>query len=106
MDEHHLYEIVDQKTDTVFKYGICGRRLTKDGSSPRANEQVNLFNRLAGWARYFASIILTGIPGRKKQKKSKKNTSNSLKNSMVLVLMEILKGNEPFIFTNVLVLFG
>ena len=66
MDEHHLYEIVDQKTDTVFKYGICGRRLTKDGSSPRANEQVNLFNRLAGWARYFASIILTGIPGRKK----------------------------------------
>ena len=66
MDEHHLYEIVDQKTDTVFKYGICGRRLTKDGSSPRANEQVNLFNRLAGWVRYFASIILTGIPGRKK----------------------------------------
>ena len=66
MDEHHLYEIVDQKTDPVFKYGICGRRLTKDGSSPRANEQVNLFNRLAGWARYFASIILTGIPGRKK----------------------------------------
>ena len=66
MDEHHLYEIVDQKTNTVFKYGICGRVLNKDGSSPRANEQVNLFNRLAGWARYIARIILTGISGRKK----------------------------------------
>ena len=66
MDEHHLYEIIDQKTDIVFKYGICGRRLTKDGSSPRANEQVNLFNRLAGWARYIAKILLTGISGRKK----------------------------------------
>ena len=59
MDEHHLYEIVDQKTNTVFKYGICGRVLNKDGSSPRANEQVNLFNRLAGWARYIARINRT-----------------------------------------------
>jgi hypothetical protein len=66
MDEHHLYEIVDNKTDTVFKYGICGRSLTKYGTSPRANEQVSLFNRLAGWARYFARILLTGISGRKR----------------------------------------
>ena len=61
MDEHHLYEIIDQKTDTVFKYGICGRRLTKDGSSPRANEQVNLFNRLAGWASMPSPIYWTEI---------------------------------------------
>lgn len=66
MDEHHLYEIVDKKNDKVFKYGISSRELNKDGSSPRANEQVNLFNRLAGWGRYFANILLVGIIGRKK----------------------------------------
>lgn len=63
---HHLYEIRDQKENDVYKYGICGKPLNKDGSSPRANKQVSLFNTVVGWVRFFARILLTDIPGRKR----------------------------------------
>jgi hypothetical protein len=63
---HHLYEIRDSKNNEVFKYGICGDPLNADGSSPRANDQVSLFNTVVGWARFFALILITGIQGRKK----------------------------------------
>lgn len=64
--EHHLYQIYDAERQGVFKYGICGKPLNKDGTSPRANEQVTLFNRVVGWMRFFAEILMTGIPGRKR----------------------------------------
>mgnify|MGYP003871236345 CR=1 FL=1 len=64
--EHHLYEIIDTEEDDVFKYGICGKPLKKDGTSPRANEQVRYVNRAVRWVRYFARILFTGIPGRTK----------------------------------------
>jgi hypothetical protein len=64
--EHHLYEIFDVERNDVYKYGISGKLLNPDGSSPRANEQVNLFNRVVDMVRFFARILLTGIPGRKK----------------------------------------
>jgi len=64
MDDHHLYGIHDREREGLYKYGISGRSLNSDGSSPRANEQVNLFNRVVGWARFFAVIILSGIKGR------------------------------------------
>lgn len=67
--EHHLYEIRDRRVNDVFKYGISGRPLKNDGSSPRANEQITLFNRVAGWVRFFAKILLTGIAGRAKAKR-------------------------------------
>ncbi|MCB9291545.1 MAG: hypothetical protein H6559_00200 [Lewinellaceae bacterium] len=63
---HHLYEIRDKEENDVLKYGICGKPLNRDGSSPRANEQVSLFNAILGVARFFARILLTNIPGRKK----------------------------------------
>lgn len=66
---HHLYEIIDSKDDDVFKYGISGDPLNADGSSPRANEQVSLFNTVVNWARFFARILLTGISGNKKARK-------------------------------------
>ena len=50
--------------DDVFKFGICGKLLNSDGSSPRAMEQVNFYNRAIGWACFFARVLLTGIPGR------------------------------------------
>ncbi len=65
-DDHHLYAIHDRDRKGIFKYGISGRPLKKDGTSPRAKEQVNLFNRVVGWARFFAEVILTGIRGRAK----------------------------------------
>ena len=65
-EDHHLYEIQDRERKGLFKYGISGKPLLPDGTSPRANEQLRLFNRLVGWSRFFANIILTGIPGRKR----------------------------------------
>lgn len=65
-NEHHLYEIRDRQRDGLYKYGICGKPLNKDGSSPRANEQVSLFNRVVGWSRFFANVLLKGIKGRRK----------------------------------------
>jgi URI fold toxin 2 len=67
--EHHLYEIFDVERDDVYKYGISGKPLNPDGSSPRANEQVTLFNRVVGMVRFFATILLTGIAGRKEAEK-------------------------------------
>ena len=64
MEDHHLYEIVDNKKNEIYKYGISGRKLNPDGSSPRANEQIKEFNNLAGWIRYIVNILLTKIPGR------------------------------------------
>ena len=63
---HHLYEIFDVKRDNIYKQGICGKPLNADGSSPRANEQVILFNRVVGMVRFFARIILVDIDGRKR----------------------------------------
>jgi len=54
------------KPTILIRNGICGDPLLDDGSSPRANRQLRLFNRIAGWARFFAVILLTGIPGRKR----------------------------------------
>lgn len=65
-NEHHLYEINDRERKRLYKYGICGRPLNEDGSSPRANEQVSLFNKVVGWSRFFAKVLIKGISGRKK----------------------------------------
>lgn len=64
--EHHLYEIFDVERENVYKYGISGKPLNPDGSSPRAKEQVLLFNRLVGMVRFFSRVLQTGIPGRKR----------------------------------------
>jgi hypothetical protein len=62
---HHLYAIFDVERNTIFKYGICGKSLNSDGSSPRANEQTKVFNRVVGMNRFFSFIILEDIDGRK-----------------------------------------
>jgi hypothetical protein len=68
-EEHHLYEIRDKKYKDVYKYGICGGPLNPDGTSPRAQIQVNEFNRAVRWLRFFANVLLKGIPGRVEAKK-------------------------------------
>ena len=62
---HHLYAIFDVERDMIYKYGICGKPLNSDGSSPRANEQIALYNRIVGMTRFFALILLLEIEGRK-----------------------------------------
>lgn len=67
---HHLYEILDSEEDNdVFKYGICGHPVGKDGHSKRIREQLKLYNVVANCVRFFARILITGIPGRAKAKK-------------------------------------
>jgi len=64
--EQHLYEIYDSKSKKTVKYGISGSKLNKDGSSSRANLQINLLNKLDEYLRYLANVLVTKIKGRKK----------------------------------------
>ena len=60
----HGYEIFEIETGDVVKTGISGRPLNKNLTSPRANSQVNAWNREAGFDKYNATIAKTNIPGR------------------------------------------
>lgn len=74
----HGYEIVDDTGDVV-KTGISGRALNKNGTSPRANSQVNSFNKLAGYDKYSARVAEPSIPGRKAALDWERNNALSLK---------------------------
>ena len=58
------YEIYERSTGKVAKTGISGRPLNKNGSSTRANIQVNAFNKEVGYPKYAARIVMTGMPNR------------------------------------------
>jgi hypothetical protein len=67
LKKQHLYEIKDAvlpDDDNTFKYGVSGSALNKDGSSPRANAQVNQLNKKQGFLQFFASLLKTGLNGR------------------------------------------
>ncbi|WP_072335253.1 MULTISPECIES: hypothetical protein [unclassified Paenibacillus] len=53
----HGYEIFVKDGGDVVKNGISGRPLNKNGTSPRANQQVNAWNKAAGYDKYDARII-------------------------------------------------
>jgi len=56
----HLYEIYDWEMGETYKFGISGARLNANGSSPRANRQVNQLNRDAGYDRFSAEVLEVG----------------------------------------------
>ena len=60
----HGYEIYNAKTGNVAKTGISGQPLNKNGTSPRANRQVNQFNKDAGNNIYAARVVEPNIPDR------------------------------------------
>ncbi len=62
----HIYQIFDWFKSIVFKYGVSGSKLNKDGSSPRANLQVNQKNKETGKEQYSAEILQTNIENREK----------------------------------------
>ncbi len=64
--KNHLYEMIDKEKDDVFKYGISCDPIDEDGLSDRIRSQLNLYNLIAGWKRFFARIILKNIEGREK----------------------------------------
>ena len=78
---HHLYAIFDVERNTVFKYGISGKPLLSDGSSPRADEQVQLYNRVVGMKRFFATIILADIQGRKEAERIENDYITAYRNT-------------------------
>ncbi len=65
---HHLYEIWDDQEQETFKYGISSDPIEAHGVSKRIREQVDVLNLAAGWLRYLAKILLTGIINRLKAK--------------------------------------
>ena len=60
----HGYEIYDKSTGDVVKTGISGQNLNQDGSSPRANRQVNSLNRSSESEVYAARVVKTDMPNR------------------------------------------
>ena len=70
---HHLYEIIDVVEDDTFKYGISQDPIEEDGLSKRLREQLNLFNIVAGFIRFFARILIKNIPDRKEALKIEKD---------------------------------
>ena len=84
-NEQHVYEIYEKATNDVVKTGLSGQPLNKDGSSPRANTQVNKLNKESGYPKYDSRVVITGIPDRVQglQKESEnalrlKNEGNSM----------------------------
>ena len=75
----HRYEIYNTETGDVAKTGISGRSLNKDGTSPRANAQVNAFNRQEGSGTYSARVVETDLPGRQAALKAERGATKQLK---------------------------
>jgi len=70
---HHLYEIIDTVEDDTFKYGISHDPIEKDRLSKRLRDQINLYNIVAGFIRFFARILIKNIPNRKEALKIEKD---------------------------------
>jgi RHS repeat-associated protein len=77
MRPHHRYEIWDTHEDKAFKTGISGGPLNQNGSSPRANRQVNALNQDEA-GRYEARVEETDIPGRAEAKRREQAATNRL----------------------------
>ena len=75
----HRYEIYNTETGEVAKTGISGRPLNKDGTSPRANTQVNALNRQEGSGTYSARVVEKDLPGRQAALKAEQDATKRLR---------------------------
>lgn len=73
----HGYEIYDD-TGNAVKTGISGQSLNKNGTSPRANSQVNKWNKEAGYEKYSATVVETNMPDRSTALEWERNNTNRL----------------------------
>ncbi len=60
----HVYAIYNTAKNIIVKVGISGQGMNLNGTSPRANPQVNRLNLEAGAKIYVAIILETDIHGR------------------------------------------
>ena len=85
----HGYEIYEGDTGDVVKTGISGQKLNADGSSPRANVQVNALNRKENrnaYNAYRSRVVMRDMPTRSDALEWEKENSRRLisaGNSMV-----------------------
>ena len=77
----HGYEIYDTDTGDVVKTGISGQQLNLNGTSPRANSQVNRLNRMYGEEKYSARVVINNMPNRAVALEWEKNNALSLWNA-------------------------
>jgi hypothetical protein len=61
----HRYEITDTKTGELFKTGVSGGRLNKNGTSRRANGQIKKLNTNQP-GRYLGTVVEQGVKSRAK----------------------------------------
>ena len=61
----HGYEIYDSTNNEPVKTGISGSMLNKNGTSKRANRQVNKLNKAEEYDRYYSVVKETNLPDRK-----------------------------------------
>jgi hypothetical protein len=61
---HHISIIFDKQDDDIYKYGMSHDPIDADGLSSRLRDQLDLYNRIAGWARFYGEIIERNIEGR------------------------------------------
>ena len=65
-EPHHLYAIIDSELDDIYKYGITDDPEKSDELPKRVQEQLDMFNRIAGFPRFYAVLLQSDIPGRRK----------------------------------------
>ena len=60
----HVYKIDDTLEFDIYKFGISGAALNKNGSSRRANTQANKLNIPFTFKRYMPKVIYRNVAGR------------------------------------------
>ncbi|WP_338709179.1 DNRLRE domain-containing protein [Paenibacillus amylolyticus] len=74
----HGYEISEKSTRDVVKTGISGQKLNKNGTSPRANSQVNKWNKNAGTNKYEARVVKSKLRNRQQALEWEKKNAQKL----------------------------
>jgi hypothetical protein len=75
----HMYEIRNKITGGTEKTGVSGQPLNKNGTSPRANRQVNEQNKAAKSEVYEAEVIVKDINSRSAILQAEEANSNALR---------------------------
>ena len=74
----HGYEIYEKETGDVVKTGISGQKLNVNQTSPRANSQVNKWNKIEGEGKYEARIVEKDMQNRSSALEWERNNTNRL----------------------------
>ena len=77
-DIDELCKIYEKETGDVVKTGISGQKLNVNQTSPRANSQVNKWNKIEGEGKYEARIVEKDMQNRSSALEWERNNTNRL----------------------------